>query len=329
MAGFAGKVAVTGLALLATAAGTARAEPLDPKQVPADAKWVLHVDMDAVRQSKVWGMVLGRANREAGGQLQQKLDAAATLLGSRFPEDLHGVTLLGRGFTEESGVMLVHANMDRQKLAALVKLNPGYATSAYGDHEISKWTDEKKGHTMYGSFAGDRRLVLGRSQEQVQAALDVLDGKGKALAAESLLASAGKGAGAMIYLAGDTLAELQKKQGASPILAQVNSAWLTIMEGDADLVVKGSVNAKSAEAAKQMQATLDGIKALVMLSGTGEAAEPKAKFAAEALQRAALSLSGSTLSLDWPVSLAAVKGVVDHAPSPARIEARERRKERE
>src|SRR5687768_2248172 len=36
----------------------ARAEALDPKLVPADAKWVLHLDAEAFRQSKLGAMLV-------------------------------------------------------------------------------------------------------------------------------------------------------------------------------------------------------------------------------------------------------------------------------
>src|SRR3954449_9793972 len=53
-----GKFTKVAVAALAVAAGFARAGGVDPKYVPADAKWVVHVDVDEIAKSKLWGMML-------------------------------------------------------------------------------------------------------------------------------------------------------------------------------------------------------------------------------------------------------------------------------
>ena len=47
------RILVTTMAALLTMAAIGRAEPLDLKQVAADAKWVAHVHVDALRASVV------------------------------------------------------------------------------------------------------------------------------------------------------------------------------------------------------------------------------------------------------------------------------------
>jgi hypothetical protein len=305
--------------VLGAMAAAAQGDALDLKSVPADAKWVVHLDMDLTRQSRAWAMALDRADRDSNGEARRKLAAVSTLLGSRFPEDVHGVTIVGRGVkagpnkVAMNGVMIVRAKLDRERLSALVKLNEEYTSSAYDGKEISGWRVEKEGpQRMYGSFAGDSIMVVGSSEDEVKAELDVLAGKGKALAGEGPLAAAvGKGTGAMLYIAGDGLSDLRETAGASPIVAQLNSAWVSVSETPTDLVVRASVEAKTPEVANQLRSMGDGFKALAMLARGGDAGEKK--FIGDALGKATLAVSGTTVTLDWPVSLEVLKSAVDHA----------------
>src|SRR4051812_48571331 len=72
--------------LLLMAAGTLRAGGLDIKRIPSDAKWIVHLDADAVQKSRLFEIIKAKADQGANGQLQQKLDALSTLLGSRLPQ---------------------------------------------------------------------------------------------------------------------------------------------------------------------------------------------------------------------------------------------------
>ena len=85
----------SGLALVLGLAAAANAAPLDPKQVPAEAKWLMHVDVDAMRQAtvvqKAW-----KKGLEMHKEAQQHLDKLKTAIGMDICKDLHGVTAYGR-----------------------------------------------------------------------------------------------------------------------------------------------------------------------------------------------------------------------------------------
>ena len=71
-----------------------RADAFDPKQVPAQAKWVLHVDMDAARDTKSFDLI--RQNILSSAAAQAKINQIDTITGMRFPEDVRDITLYGK-----------------------------------------------------------------------------------------------------------------------------------------------------------------------------------------------------------------------------------------
>src|ERR1700758_2447871 len=100
---------ITTLAAVAliTGFGTpGQAAPLDPNTVAADAKWVLHIDFDALRESRV--------AQHAREELM-KHDLAATVMGMikeatgmDLDKDLHGATAYGTGFKPHAAVLIVY-----------------------------------------------------------------------------------------------------------------------------------------------------------------------------------------------------------------------------
>ena len=79
-------------------AGILRAEPLDLKQVDADAKWAVHVDLDAARASTVLQNAYQLPVGETPGNRTERLAEAPRKVAIRSRADLHGVTFYGQQF---------------------------------------------------------------------------------------------------------------------------------------------------------------------------------------------------------------------------------------
>jgi len=286
----------------------AGAQPFDAREVPADAKWVLHLDMDAVQASKVGAMLTAKLDKDP--RAQAGLNEVQILSGMKIPQDLHDVTIYGKDFTPEGGVVLIHAVTDQAKVVNALKLNPTYASATYGAYEVHTWTD--KGKTMHGSYHGAGLILISQSESNLQTALDVLDHKGDAVAPNSPLV-AGANKGDLLYLAGTGLTELKPaKEPKSPVLAQVEGAVIAVREQGPNLLAHGTITASALEAAEQIRASLEGIKAIVTLSASGENADAKAKSTAEALQNFTIKAQDKVLTLDWPLSLEMVRTWVDN-----------------
>jgi len=282
-----------------------RAEGLDAKTVPGDVKWLLHVDVDALGKTKTWGVL--RPQIEKMGDFQTGVANVEMITGMKLPDDLHDVTVYGKAFVEDAAVVVIRATVDQQRLIGLLQGNPAYSSVKHGQRDVHTWDD--KGKQVYGSFHGPGRVVMGRSEEAVKGALDSLDGKREGLKAESPLA-AGTGAGILLYVAGDGLSELTPLQAKSALVRQVERAWVSLREQEADLVLKAAVTTKTPETAGQVRAAVEGVKAMVLLAAANENAGPWAKAATEALQKLSAKVEDRTVTGELRVAVDSIDGLL-------------------
>ncbi len=323
-------LAAAALAAAAAVAPSARADPFDPARVPADAKYVVHVDMDALRPTKLWGVIDDRlAGNEAFGT---KMGLFETASGMHFPRDLHGVTIYGRAAGDDNGVVVIRAAMHRDQFMAAIGFAPGYQAESFGKVDGASWDDD--GRRMFGAFHDDATLVFARSAANVLAALDVIDGKSPHVAPTDPLAAGGKGAAgappALFYVAAADPASLAPPRQTNPLLKQVDAGWLTVVERPAapatrpadgtpspDAVVHAVVTAKTPEAAKQLQAAAGGVRAMVALAAMPAGADPNLKFASGVLRSLAVAQADRAVTADLSVGVDALQQAVDRAVAQA------------
>jgi len=316
------KPVAMGVVVLLSAATFVRAAVLDGKRVPEDAKWLLHVDMDALRESKTWKTMLqGMLEKNAG--FQKTVQDVQMFTGFKFPQDLHDVTLYGKSFTEEAAVVVIHATVDSATLLGQLALAPGYEVTKHGEHEVHAWQD--KGKQLYGSFQSGSVAVIGRSRENVEKAMDVLDGKAGGMKVGSGVTEGAKGA-VLAYVGGSGLSELQKLQQAkTPLLNEAELAWVSIGEQEESLVLRAAVGTKTPQTAGQMKAMVDGFKAMIALAAANESADAKTKMAGAVVQSLNAKMEAKTVSAEWRVPLEMLQKVINlskEAKKPAEGEAK-------
>lgn len=166
-----------------------QAAPLDLKHVPATAKWLAHVDVDALRSStvvqKMWKKTV-----ETHKQAEAHLGMVNAFLGTDLRSDLHGMTFFGNEIGKHTGTLIVHARLDQKRLTGMAQAVPGHTVVKYGEYEIFSCVHKHRNHshTVAATFLKSDRLVLSSSVEELQAALDVLDGKSASIREEAPLA---------------------------------------------------------------------------------------------------------------------------------------------
>lgn len=184
-----GVLTIGALAITVALGGSTQAAPLELKQVAADAKWLAHLDVDALRQSTVvqhaWQAALARHP-----DAEAKLAFVRGVLGMDLTKDIHGLTCYGQHLGKPQGVLIIAGQFDPNHLAALATLLPGSTRSDYRDYHLASWTCECHGHSQPAAavLRSKDQLVIAGSVADLQAALDVLDGKAAGLTGESSLA---------------------------------------------------------------------------------------------------------------------------------------------
>ncbi|MEN6405030.1 MAG: hypothetical protein ABFC77_01020 [Thermoguttaceae bacterium] len=245
---------------------TVRAEPLDMNRVSADAKWAVHLDVDALHASSLFQKTRQKV-------LEKHPEAAAGLAMVREVwkfdpcTDLHGITVYSSQLKKDTGVAIVHAKVNQPFLLERLKQASEHRVSTYGKYEVHSWLHAKgcrRERYMAGAFFKPDVLVFGGSSEEVMAALDVLGGVKPSYAGKGLPSGGKIHPGAILVVSAIGLGDLELPC-KSPLSKQVESLVLATGESDGKIFVEGTLAAKKPETAQQLKAVGDGALALATL----------------------------------------------------------------
>jgi len=258
------KACLVSLALTFGLAGWLSAGPLDPAEIPAGARWLVHVDSDAARKSKAVDAV--RQAWMGQERVRKHIEKVRDVVGLDPSRDLHSVTFCGSGFARGSTVVIVRAEVNLLRLAGYMKKLPEHGTESYRDHQLHRWTQgkgRKHEHTVTGAVGKPGVLVFGRNPERVKAVLDVLDGRAPKLADDSPLAAA--------VLPGTVFAAraIGLSRDDVPFKSPVVrlSQQLSVLGGekDAQIFVRAKLVTNSEEVAGQVRDVIEGFRAMAKL----------------------------------------------------------------
>ena len=253
------------LALAIGLAPPLRAEPFAGKQVPADAKWLVHIDIDAIKTGKVARAIGAHWLRLPAGA--EHLKRVGAVVGLDPAEDLRSITIYGGQYAEPAAVVVLRAKVDRERLMAFLRAGPGYRTHAYGEHELVEWTanrGKENEHTVTGSFHGPMVIVFGRDPAEVKKALDVLDGRASGLGEHDPLSPAHTPPGTMIQARGVDLAEVELPF-KSPLVRKSKLFSVAVGEHEGEAFAAATATTESAETAGQLRAVVEGLLAMAEL----------------------------------------------------------------
>jgi len=263
--------------------------------IPADAKWVVHTDMEKLKASHLGTLIIDELNQKEG--LEDKLSIFADVFGFNPLKDIEGVTLYGNDKNPENGVALIQAAFDTEKFLRLLRQNPEYDIYDYGDHQIHRWLDEKKNIIQFGTFANKNLGIISRSKEKVQSALDVVEGTRENLGSTQALGSLEEmPRGTFFTIAAENLTELTDGNPKAKVLKNAHGLAMFLGEVDKNIFMDIDITAADSETATQIQQVFLGIKAFLILN---QEKNPKLADLAQAVK---ITVDGITtkLSLSYP-----------------------------
>jgi hypothetical protein len=310
-------LAVAALALICGPNGICRAGAIDPGSVAADAKWLVHIDFDALRESKV--AQHAREEILKRPRVKEILAKVQEASGMDLQKDLHGVTAYGNGFKPHSGVVIAYAHIDRDKLVALMKTRPDFKSTTDDDLELYSWTEgngERKHDVVVAFPKMDRVAVIAGSAEQVKRATLVLRGGGGLNSSSPLLGDAPQGTILRVAVTGLGEADLPVK---IDMLKKIDRVSLAAGEKDGTDFDHIRVTTTDAETAKQLKSIADGVKSMIDLRLGNE---PDLKKTVDATK---IEQTDKTVSIDWSGSSDSVIQMMDRARDEVIKRLRERR----
>ena len=258
-------LAVAAVCLTISVASTGQAGPLDADQVSADAKWVMHMDFEAMRESSAGKMM--RSMWLQRDRVRKRMEEVLEHTGMDPREDLDGATLYDNQFKKHHGVALIHVkNIDKSRsLDTLREKHPDARTVTYEGHEIHTWQGrhKKHEHTVTAALYEGSVIVMSRNIPDVMQALDVLDGRADALSDSSPLADDTRG-GTILTLRAIDMDEAGLPGKCSVLQQSEQLSWAAGQDDDT-LFLNCSLITESDEIANNVASVTDGLRALVAL----------------------------------------------------------------
>jgi len=298
---------LAGLVLMAHFASLACAEPLDRRRIAADARWVVHVDFDVVRSATVARNVLDRWL--AGESVQRGLRQIEEAVGTDLQEDLHGASLYGSRFAPQTGVVIVRAEVDRQRLVEFVRKLPDFKAGSHGGRELLTWTQdqgEPNERPAILCVVDSGTILFGQNAADVKKALDVIDGRSPRLAGSRSLLDRDAPAGTVVQVGAVNLAEAELPF-KSPIVQQCELLAIAAGERDGMVFARGELTVKTDEVADQVKTIVDGFIAIAKLQYHDEAE------LMDVLRAVTVSKAEKTVRVEWRGSAEKVWALVAKA----------------
>ena len=129
------------LAVLIAVSQKASAAPPDLTLVPADARWLVVVDVDRIRTATGWE----RAHEKFWAQNGAALDPVLDVLGINLKDGLHSVTLYATQIAESKhpedfrGAAIISVDFDLVMINAQLQLLADDDPTLYGPLRIYRW----------------------------------------------------------------------------------------------------------------------------------------------------------------------------------------------
>ena len=183
-----------GLAGLCACGLLAQGAPLKRSDIIATPAWLLHLDFDRLRTTTVGQYVLTEMDKP---EAKAQLAVVQTIFDFDLRTQLHGATLYGTSVAPDTGVLIIYADFNADRLLLLARAAKDYQSTPHNQHVIHNWLDEKKPAKngvkprVFAAIQGNR-VIFSQREADVATALDVLDGTTPNLTAGQLFPDLGQ-----------------------------------------------------------------------------------------------------------------------------------------
>jgi hypothetical protein len=255
----------TTIVCISVTALTILAEPLDKAKVPSAAKWLLHLDVESFRASKLGGHVIEKLLEPKIEKVVRKLNLSINL------KNVSSITAYGPAFAKKAdGVLMIATTADVKKdLDTLA----GMATLS-GDEKKKISVVHLEPYLLY-SFNDDVFIAPGsgggvlvaKSKDQIDRAREVLAGKTENLSKSASFTDFPQAAGSFFFLAmAEGFSDNLPIPPQAQVLRETRGGRLLVGENASNIFVNLVFKGKDDEGTLKIQQVLQGIVALVSLS---------------------------------------------------------------
>lgn len=257
--------------VLLTLPRAALSNPYDSEQVPAVAQWIIHFDIDALRNTPL-GEEIGKV---------KVINPAVNFVVRRI-DTLHSILLFGNQFSSDNAVLLISGEFNPEKNQIEIELK-----------------EEK----AYGQYYSPKLLILSHDKQENTAAVRVLDRKAPALSKDSPLAAPGLPNSILLCSAikPKSIPVFQTEPWL-PLISNLNDASFSISFINNQFQVRTNLTASSEDVATNVNIAFKGLQAILKLKSL-DAEPPVAKIVINLFTNAQISSANKKIVVDMAVPL--------------------------
>jgi len=236
----------------------APAHELQKKYIASSAKWVIHLDFKALKNTRLWDGIY----KKKSVKIHRKNERLLEEVDFDVLKDLYSVSIYGVDKGEKEAVVLINGNFNRDKIIKRLKDEEKPEISKYGPVKIYHWDDD------YGAFVNKNLLVITHSRVNMEYAIDVISGKKKGFTSSPMAKRLKEvpGDAVLFALAGDLSKMIGEHHKAPMMINKSKMALFLAMEKNNDLKMSLKLHTESPEAAKNLMQVGNGLLALARMS---------------------------------------------------------------
>jgi hypothetical protein len=279
------------------------ADTLKKSRVPVGARWLAHLDVEALKSSKLFHVVHQESAKNGGNEMDEGLSEFKAFAGLDPTMDFKSVTIYCTATSEKSCVALLAGNAKIDDALVKLKAMPNYRTTPAQSYLLHTWGDEHDtwyAYVHHKDGAEERVVIASQDTTELVRGISLLEHGGESLAEASRPAiTAAPAPGSILFAAaGESLLELSDAPPVSAVAKLAKTIVLDVGEDRGELRLHVALETRTQEDAQRIQQVLQGAVALVGLVHDDEHEEARSKVQniVEALH---LSVSNARVDADF------------------------------
>lgn len=278
----------------------ASAPAQERETTPSGAKFIVQLDLDAFRASRVGSQLFEAATQAAMNELgddEEKLDQVREALGFDPLTEIHGFTLFGSDFDSPEDDLQVVIRMGKTtgNLEGMVLALPEYESSDYGDHVIHSAQpddDMQVFAVIYEDNDGNHSVVAATRRAAVEKMLDTMS---EEISVAPQLAPGAFLSVNILELPMDQIGD-GPQENIAKLLRQIS---LTVSEADENFAIHLSLSTEDEQKAEQLRQMAQGVVA--MIGFVQDEGDDDLKMVQELLRGLTVQRDEATITLDLEI----------------------------
>lgn len=238
------------------------AASLDTSIIPAEANWVIHLDIDKFNNTKFRELL----DKNQTHKYQQVKKFISTLYKLDLDKDINSITIFGAGKRKDLTVVVWKGKFNEKHILSMMDVMASHKSAPYGGTTIHQWH-----HNFYGAFHKGYAL-LGWNKEAIKHTIDVISGKEKKLDSGKIMATLKEmPSDAFVKAYAHNLSQMGGGYQTSSILKHAKMAFFIAMEKGNNLKMKLKLSTSSPETAQNIEKIAQGLMAMLKMQAESHA----------------------------------------------------------